>query len=202
MEALEFTFEKSKQKTPTIGIYQNTFILIKGNIKNQKFKIQSGIYIERKESEFIPSSDFHLYKPKPDERVISVLKHISDEGCILPVKIFFGELHELLLAELYYTYHLHRRSVSNYASRQLVFGDRRSTHLSIELNSNKYILNIEIHFPVSKNTHKIEFPEYTNEFKTIESLFRKIKISPAPNPSSDSELQLFLLKYFPSKPYT
>lgn len=172
VEALEFTFEKSNQKTPTIGVYSDTFLLLKGNIINQKFKLQSGIYVERKERDFHPSGDFHLIKPKSDERVISIRKPIADEGTYLPIKIFFGELTELLLAELYYVHHKFERCFFNYSTKQLVYGNRKNTFLSIELISNKYLITVEIQFPVSKNKHRAEYEQHTNEFKLIEKLLK------------------------------
>ncbi len=202
MEALEYTFSKVNGKAPTIGTYTGTHILIHGKVANQKFKLQSGTYIEKAERDITPTGDFHIFKPKPYEKVLSLQKSIADEGTTLPVKIFVGELAELMLAELYYTFYSFQRIQFNYANRYLSFGDASKPSLIISKPAaNKFKVETYIYYPISKDRFEQVYDNYTNEYKLLDKLLQKMKLNPPPNPSSNGDIQTMLKKYFPLQPY-
>jgi hypothetical protein len=202
MEALEYTFSKVNVKAPTIGTYTGTHILIHGKVANQRFRLQSGTYIERAERDITPTADFHVFRPKPHEKVISLQKDIADEGASLPVKIFVGELPELMLAELYYTFYSFRRTQFNYANRYLSFGDATRPSLIISKpDANNFKVETYIYYPISTDRFEQVYINYTNEYKLLDKLLQKIKLNPPPNPSSNGDIQTMLKKYFPLQPY-
>lgn len=199
MEAFEHIFTEQNFKTQTIGIPdEQTYVLFcGGTLREKKYKVSKGYYIENDSHEIIAKDDFELYVPAKHERIVSfILPPVNHKH-----NFFVGKLDELLLVELYYTHGFYQRSNFNYTNRQIGYGDAK-TSLNIFPSQGVYKLNAVINLPSEKCKHESMFKPGTKGFKVIEKFMMNIKIDPAPKINSYSHgLNKLILKYFPLKSY-
>ena len=206
MEFIEHTFNYGLSKTPSIHLYQDTFILMTGMPINQKLQLVYGCaYVETSQREYKTEGEFDLLVPCKDERLMSFQKLVTEPKFEMKCKFFFGKLEELFLAELFYTHHLYDRTLFNYSKKELRFGMSENDFIYIkQITQIKYQIQVYIKQPLGQHTVTIVFDNLCNEFKLLENLFKKLKVNPPPaHPQTNKgQVSVIIKKYFPIKPYT